>query len=62
MEIKLCRLEMDTSFLYAPINEDVYIRQPLGFSDCTMKVCHVTRCLYGLPLSKSKQSPATSTP
>jgi hypothetical protein len=34
------------------IKEDVYIRQPLGFSDCTFKVCHLKRCLYGL-----KQSP-----
>jgi hypothetical protein len=34
--------------LYALIKEDVYVRQPLGFSDGTPKVCH----LYGL-----KQSP-----
>jgi hypothetical protein len=43
-----CQLEIDTAFLYAPIQEDVYIRQPLGFSDGTSKVCHLTRCLYGL--------------
>jgi hypothetical protein len=30
----------------------MYIRQPLGFSDGTSKVCHLKCCLYGL-----KQSP-----
>jgi hypothetical protein len=35
-------------FLYTLIKEDVYIHQPLGFIDGTSKVCHLTRCLYGL--------------
>jgi hypothetical protein len=46
------RLYIDIAFLYAPIKEDVFIRQPPGFSDGTSKVCHLKRCLYGL-----KQSP-----
>jgi hypothetical protein len=51
-DFELCQLDIDTSFLYAPIKEDVYIRQPLSFSNGTSKVCHLKRCLYGL-----KQSP-----
>jgi hypothetical protein len=51
-DLELCQFDIDTSFLYAPIKEDVYIRQPLGYSDGTFKVCHLKRCLYGL-----KQSP-----
>jgi hypothetical protein len=51
-DLELCQLDIDTAFLYAPIKEDVYIRQPLGFSDGTSKVCHFKCCLYGL-----KQSP-----
>jgi hypothetical protein len=51
-DLELCQLNIDTAFLYAPILKDVYIRQPLGFSDGTSKVCHPERCLYGL-----KQSP-----
>jgi hypothetical protein len=51
-DLELCQLDIDTAFLYAPIKEDVYIRQPLGFDDGTSKVCHLKRCLYGL-----KQSP-----
>jgi hypothetical protein len=48
MDLDLCELDIDTSFLYAPITEDVCIRKPLGFSDGTHKVCHLKRCLYGL--------------
>jgi hypothetical protein len=51
-DLDLFQLDIDTAFLYAPIKEDVYVRQPLGFSDGTPKVCHLQRCLYGL-----KQSP-----
>jgi hypothetical protein len=51
-DLDLFQLDIDTAFLYAPIKEDVYVRQPLGFSYNTTKVCHLQRCLYGL-----KQSP-----
>jgi hypothetical protein len=47
-DLELCQLNIDTAFLYAPIKEDVYIRQPLGFVDGTSKVFHLKRCLYGL--------------
>jgi hypothetical protein len=46
-DLELCQLDIDTAFIYAPIKEDVYIRQPLGFSDCTSKVCHLKRFPYG---------------
>jgi hypothetical protein len=51
-DLELGGLDIDTAFLYAPIKEDVYIKQPLGFDDGTPNVCHLRRCLYGL-----KQSP-----
>jgi hypothetical protein len=51
-DLELCQLDIDNAFLYAPIKEDVFIRQALRFSDGTSKVCHLKRCLYGL-----KQSP-----
>jgi hypothetical protein len=51
-DLELCQLDIDTAFLYAPIKEDVYIRQPLGFADGTSQLCHLKRGLYGL-----KQSP-----
>jgi hypothetical protein len=52
MDLDLFQLDIDTAFLYAPIVEDVYIREPLGFSDGTNKVCHLQHFMYGL-----KQSP-----
>jgi hypothetical protein len=53
MDFDLCQLDIATAFLYAPITKDVYICQPLGFSDGKRKVCYLKRCLYGL-----KQPPA----
>jgi hypothetical protein len=47
-DLELCQLDIGNAFLYAPIKEDVCIRQPLGFSYGTSKVCHLKRCLYGL--------------
>jgi hypothetical protein len=44
-DLELCQLDINTAFLYAPIREDVYIRQPLGFTDGTSKVCHLKICL-----------------
>jgi predicted protein tyrosine phosphatase len=43
-DLELCLLDIDTAFLYAPIKEDVYIRQTLGFSDGTSKMYHLKRC------------------
>jgi hypothetical protein len=34
-DLELCQLDIDTASLYAPIKEDVFIRQPLGFADGT---------------------------
>jgi hypothetical protein len=48
MDLELCLTDIDTAFMYAPIKEDIFIRQPLGFSYGTAKVCHLKLCLYGL--------------
>jgi hypothetical protein len=42
-DLELYKLDIDIAFLYAPIKEDVYIRQRIGFSDGTSKVCHLKR-------------------
>jgi hypothetical protein len=47
-DLELCHFDIDIALLYAPIQEDVYIRQPVGFSDGTSTVCHLKRCRYGL--------------
>jgi hypothetical protein len=52
MDLELCKLDIDTAFLYPPISEDDYVRQSPRLTDGTSKVCQLKRCLYGL-----KQSP-----
>jgi hypothetical protein len=47
-DLELGGLDIDTAFMHAPIKEDVYIRQPLGFDDGTTNVSQLRRCLYGL--------------
>jgi hypothetical protein len=49
--LELGSLDIDTAFMYAPIKEDAYIRQPLGLDDENSNVCHMRRWLYGLKLS-----------
>jgi hypothetical protein len=47
-DLELGGLDIDTAFMYTPIKENVYIRQPLGFDDGTTNVCHLRRCLSGM--------------
>jgi hypothetical protein len=47
-DLELCQFEIATAFLYAPIKEDVYVRQPLGFTDGTSKVCRLKRAYADL--------------
>jgi hypothetical protein len=35
-DLELCELDVDIAFMYAPVKEDVYIRQPLGLSGARM--------------------------
>jgi len=46
------QFDVKTAFLYGTLDEDIYMRQPEGFSDGTDRVCKLQRSLYGL-----KQSP-----
>jgi hypothetical protein len=48
------QLDIETAFLNSPIEEEIYMQQPIGFEDGTSKVCRLRRTLYGL-----KQSPGT---
>jgi hypothetical protein len=46
-DLEPCPLDIGTAFLYAPVEEDVCIRQPLGFAYGTPKVCYLLkRCFY----------------
>lgn len=50
--LKLLQFDIKTAFLNGELSEEVYMRQPEGYSDKTGRVCKLKRSLYGL-----KQSP-----
>jgi hypothetical protein len=52
LNLELKQLDFDTAFLYAPVTETIYMRQPEGYHDGTNKVCRLNKALYGL-----KQAP-----
>ena len=46
------KMDIVTAFLYGPIEEEVYVEQPTGFTNGGNRVCRLKKALYGL-----KQSP-----
>ena len=44
--------DVDHAFIYADLDKEIYVIQPIGFEKGTRKVCRLRKALYGL-----KQSP-----
>jgi hypothetical protein len=53
MDLGLCLMDIDNA-LYAPLKHDVFIIQPMGFSDGTSRASHLKRYLYGLKPSPTE--------
>lgn len=51
-KMKLSQFDITTAFLYADLEEDIYMEQPPGYNDGSGRVCKLKKSLYGL-----KQSP-----
>lgn len=50
--LKLTQFDVSTAFLNGSLSEEIYMKQPEGYSDGSDKVCKLKRSLYGL-----KQAP-----
>lgn len=50
--LKLTQFDVSTAFLYGSLDEEIYMKQPEGYTDGSNKVCRLKRSLYGL-----KQAP-----
>ena len=46
--MKLQQFDVKTAFLNGELEDDVYMKQPIGFSDNSGKVCKLNKGLYGL--------------
>lgn len=44
----LKQFDIKTAFLYGELDEEIYMKQPVGFNDNSGKVCRLHRSLYGL--------------
>lgn len=51
-KMTLSQFDVTSAFLYGELDEEIYMKQPEGFTDGTNKVCRLQRSLYGL-----KQAP-----
>jgi hypothetical protein len=50
--LQMAQLDVSTAFLYADVDKEIYMHQPLGFDDGSGRVLKLRRGLYGL-----KQAP-----
>lgn len=51
-KLKVAQFDIKTAFLYADIEDELYMKQPVGFDDGSGKVCRLLKSIYGL-----KQAP-----
>ena len=50
-KMRLKQFDVKTAFLNGDLKEEIFMKQPIGFSDGTDRVCKLQRSLYGLKQS-----------
>ena len=53
-DMKLRQFDVKTAFLHGSLDEEIYMEQPIGFTDNTDKVCRLLKSLYGLKQASRK--------
>lgn len=43
--LKLSQFDVQTAFLYGDLNEEIYMKQPVGYEDGTARVCRLEESL-----------------
>ena len=46
--LKIYQLDVETAFLNGYVKSDVFVKQPIGYTDKTNRVCKLIKALYGL--------------
>jgi len=49
---ELYQLDIDTAYLYGNLKETIYMIQPEGFDDGSVRICLLQKCIYGLKQSE----------
>ena len=52
MNLKIQQLNIKGAYLNSILKENIYMKQPKGYTDGTDKVCHLIKTLYGLKQSE----------
>ncbi len=47
-KMELMQFDVSTAFLYGDVKEEIYMKQPMGYSDGVNRVCCLNRSLHGL--------------
>jgi len=42
------QMDVETAFLNETVKSEIYVKQPMGYEDCTDRVCKLEKALYGL--------------
>jgi hypothetical protein len=48
LDLEICKIDIDSIFVYAPIKDDVCMTKFIGLSDGSVKIYHMKLCLYGI--------------